>query len=240
MYEQLTASFRSPDARSRAKWVALFWVFSYAILSVRAQLIASDISLWISGLRIVSITAGALFFALALWATVHLPTVAGRPAILLFNLAAAVLTILAIRYILAPESPNLQSAIGAHARWALVWAGYFGLSVGAFLIMNGKTAAAHASPAVTSPGSVRAIGEPLDEPTVEAWAWFAVKLAEESGHRPRETKAALIAALRRHAGYEIADPIDCAAVEQKARIRLVEQLVDSLQDTAERKPDPAP
>jgi len=234
MHGTITTSRPSHSAKRLTAWVALFWAFSYILLSARAQLGASDASFWISGIRLVSITIGSLFFAFALWTTMRLPNIASRPTLLICNIVAAALTILLIRYLVAPNSDNPQSAIAEHAGWVLVWTGYFGLWVAAFYAISSQRASfvrirTAALPTAVSPPITRPVAKPLDPSAAEAWSWMAETLASELTGQPAEAQTTLIATLRRRAGYEIADDFDGTATEHNARVKLIERLVKDLQ-----------
>jgi hypothetical protein len=212
---------RRDDARL-AVWVGLFWAATYLLLSVRAALITDGAAMWFSPLRLASITAGALFFGFALRAGMRSPQLARQPALLLFHVLAAAVTIFAFGYAVDHIWSANPYPLSGHIRWILTWTGYFGLGLAAFLAVNQSRAKARTRSRV----AVREAARPIKETSPDAWAFAVDVLADELEKQPSRT--ALIAALERRAGYELADDAEGSAAAHNARARLVAELANRL------------
>lgn len=212
------------DARL-AVWVGLFWAATYLLLSLRAALITDGAAMWFSPLRLASITAGALLFGFALRAGMRSPQLARQPALLLFHVFAAAATIFTFGYTVDHIWSSNPYPLSGHIRWILTWTGYFGLGLAAFLAVDqsrvrarSRKRTAAAVPAATAP--------PIAETTADSWAFAVDVLADELAKQP--SRDALIAALERRAGYELADDAEGTVAAHNARARLVAELADRL------------
>ena len=213
---------RRDDARL-AVWVGLFWAATYLLLSVRAALI-TDGAAWFSPLRLASITAGALLFGFALRAGMRSPQLARRPALLLFHVFAAAVTIFAFGYTVDHIWSSNPYPLSGHIRWILTWTGYFGLGLAAFLAMDQSRAKVRRR---TRTAVVpRTAAQPVDDATADSWSFALDVLADELAKQP--SRDALIAGLERRAGYELVDDLDGTAAAHNARARLVAELADRL------------
>jgi hypothetical protein len=234
MYGPSTGSLTDRGAKRLAVWVALFWAFTYLLFTTRAQLAASDSAAWISSVRFVTISAGSLFFGLALWVVMQSSKSPSRLALLIVHIVGASLAVLAIRYVVDRAWADAPATIAQHVRWVLVWAGYFGLWLGAFLEMNRRQAVAirasmvDFAPASAAQGArLRASEETLrtsEQSTADAWEWIVDTLADELSKQEPPARAALIKSLQHRAGYEISEDVTAAAPSHNARVQLVELL----------------
>lgn len=215
---------RRDDARL-AVWVGLFWAATYLLLSVRAALITDGAAMWFSPLRLASISAGALLFGFALRAGMRSPQLARQPALLLFHVLAAAVTIFAFGYTVDHIWSANPYPLSGHIRWILTWTGYFGLGLAAFLAVNQSRAKARTRSRTAA--AARAAARSLDEKSADSWSFAVEVLADELAKQP--SRDALIAALERRAGYELADDADGAAAAHNARVRLVAELAARLQ-----------
>ena len=215
-----------------AMWIALFWVFSYLLLSVRAHLIDSGAVEWFSELRIISITAGAMLLALALGSARRLSMKFNRPALLALHIFGASLALLLLRILIAPSTDAAVPAVGDHARWVLVWSGYFGIWLAAFLAVNDWNARPAAREKFNAGPIASASNSPLSKD--DALERAASLLAADRGLQKNETLPELIAALRSQAGYKLADPVDAALVDKHAHAALLHRFADQLQHGLER------
>lgn len=215
---------RREDARL-AVWVGLFWAATYLLLSIYAVLVTDAAANWVSPLRLASISAGALLFGFALRASMRSPQRAREPALLLFHVIAAAVTIFVFGYTVDHIWSANPYPLSNHIRWILFWTGYFGLGLAAFLAVNQgrakmrtRSRIAMAVPAATA--------QPIAETTPDSWALAVDVLADELAKQP--SRDALIAALERRAGYELADDLDGTAAAHNARARLVAELANRL------------
>ncbi|WP_077148846.1 hypothetical protein [Sphingopyxis sp. KK2] len=208
-----------------AVWVGLFWAATYLLLSVRAALITDGTAMWFSPLRLASISAGALLFGFALRAGMRSPQLARQPALLLFHVLAAAVAIFAFGYTVDHIWSTNPYPLSGHIRWILTWTGYFGLGLAAFLAVNQSRAKARtrSQTAVAIPA---ATAQPIADTTTDAWSFAVDVLADELAKQP--SRDALIAALERRAGYELADDVDATATAHNARAQLVAALADRL------------
>ncbi|MDX2209892.1 MAG: hypothetical protein SFV20_05980 [Sphingopyxis sp.] len=231
MTSQLITS-PSGKAPHMVMWLALFWAFSYLLLSVRAQLIDSDAVEWFSELRIISITAGVMLLALALRSAQRLSMKLNRPALLALHIFGASLALLLLRILIAPSTDAAAPAVGDHARWVLVWAGYFGIWLAAFLAVNDWNARPATRENFHSGPIASASNPPLSND--DALERAASLLAADRDLQKNKTLPKLIAALRSQAGYELADPVDAALVDKHAHAAMLHRFADQLQHGLER------
>ena len=231
MYQTLQSS--SPDRGSGRfmLWVGLFGSFTYLVLSAWAQTVFGERYLWMSDVRLVSIAGGTLLYAQVLRAAMRSRAEAGGPAMLALYVAGASLIMLVLRYVTNRALSDTPLPIGEHIVWVLVWGGYFGLWVSAFLQMEWRKTCA--APVIWTP--VAAAGEAasaetpaqphrLDDSEAEAWSWIIDALADEISRHPPEARAELLSHLQRRAGYDLADDLDGPAAAHNRRVALVERL----------------
>lgn len=196
-------------------WLALFWVFSYAVLTLRAQVEFGAAFEWLHEKRAVGVTVGALLFGAVLLVVQHVRDARARALLLLASVLPASLIVFAARsafdvYVLG------STVVNEEINWTIVWAGYFGLALGAYLAVQHRSAVTRRS----------AIAEAI-VPTTADYIWVVDALADELGDRPDGER--LLADLRRRAGYLMADESDPAAVRHNARVRLVERLAERIE-----------
>lgn len=224
MNDMISQRHTRRDDAGLAVWVGLFWAATYLLLSVRAALITDGAAMWFSPLRLASISAGALLFGFALRAGTRSPKLARQPALLLFHVLAAAVTIFAFGYTVDHIWSANPYPLSGHIRWILTWTGYFGLGLAAFLAVNQSRAKARTRSRTAA--AARAAARPLDEKSADSWSFAVEVLADELAKQP--SRDALIAALKRRAGYELADDADGAAAAHNARVRLVAELAARL------------
>ncbi|MCR5869679.1 hypothetical protein LRS12_02230 [Sphingomonas sp. J344] len=162
--------------------------------------------------------------------------VALRPGLFLFNIVAAAVAIAVIRCAMDHGTPDDATTLDRHVRWVLVWAGYLTLWIGAFVEVTRRSAqtAAQAAPRARSIEFVDTAPAAKDAATAQAWEWLGEALADEMLRQPDGSREAILRAVRRRAGYRIADDLDGSAAAQNARVELTERLTQRL--IAERTP----
>lgn len=193
-------------------WLALFWVFSYAVLTLRAQVEFGPAFQWLHEKRAIGVTVGALLFGAVLHVAQRVPNPHARAALLLASVLPASVIVLAARsafdvYVLGTP-PELNDDVNS----TLVWGGYFGLALGVYLAVQHRTAAA------------RSIVAQAAAPAAADYAWVVDALADELADR-RDAHL-LVADLRARAGYLLADDDDPDTARHNARVRLVERLAE--------------
>ena len=211
---------------------ALFWLFTYALLSVRAQMLLGDGFDLVSARRLLGTTAGAFaYWAVLGWIRTGRGGRPVNPAAILATILPATIFVLAA--CLAVEHLWYESPLPLQAtlRWVMAWSGYFGLWVSATLAFHihraGRTAESAPAPAPAR-ASAFARPEPAGrsapaEPA--AWDWLIEACAAELATLPAPDRGALAARLVARAGYERADDPDG---EANARVELAGRLAARL------------
>lgn len=214
----------------------LFWLFTYALLSFRAEMALGDGFALLSGRRMLATSVGAALFGLVLGRIIMRPNAsARRSAAIIATIFPASLAVLASRLLLDRLYYEQPLAVEDNIRWVLVWAGYFGLWVSASLALNlhAQSHVTHARvQAVNRPTSAAPreteIGHRAECPPAEAWNWVVDALAVELAAVPPPERAALVHSLASQAGYELADELDPKSRAQNARVKLVQRLIKRL------------
>lgn len=207
-----------------------FWIFTYLLLSVRAEMLRGDGFDGLSLKRVVATLVGAVLLGLALAATGRgkLST-AGRLAILgtIFPASAAVF---AVRVTLDYFYYGQPLTLADDVRWVLVWAGYFGLWLSAALALSlGQAkAAAPVHPAAARPAA-RALPATREATPPESWEWLVDVIAEETADAPRQRRIELALRLLARAGYDSADELDPDHRRRGARLALARRIAARLQ-----------
>lgn len=223
----LVASRRSASPLRLPLTAIGFWVFTYLLLSIRAEMLRGDGFDVLSVKRLAATSVGAILLGLVLAASSgrHL-SVSKRLAILgtIFPACAAVF---AVRVMLDYFYYGAPLTLADDVRWVLVWAGYFGLWLSAALALSlGRLplAAPAAAAAAGSPGSVAA----PPRPAPEAWDWLADVIVDELADAPGQRRAELADRLIARAGYESADEFDPDRRRQRDRVALARSIAARL------------
>ena len=221
------APFRALGTLPIIAFALLFWLFTYAFLSWRTEMLLGDGFSLFSIRRVLGTSAGAAIYGLVLcW--IERP-VAERTAARLLAIVATILpasiAVLAAR--LAVDRLFYESALplAVNLRWVLAWSGYFGMWVSASLAfqMHRSTLAQVPARAVAqhgphAPASAAAPGA--------AWEWLIDTAARELAAMPDADRAALADRLVASAGYHVAEGLDAEA--QNARVDLAWQIAARL------------
>lgn len=205
-------------------FAALFWLFTYVLLSVRAQMLLGESFELISARRLLGTSAGALsYWTVLAWMRRSRGGLAPNPAAIVATILPATIFVLAA--CLAVEHLWYETPLPLQAtlRWVMAWSGYFGLWVSASLAFQMhrecRAAATPAPLAATIPAASPAVRTAPAE--LEAWDWLIDACAAELAVLPLPDRAALAARIAARAGYEQADDPDGGAnarVELAARI----------------------
>ena len=231
MYQTLQSPSSDRSTTRLMVWVGLFASFTYLVLSAWAQIVFGDRYLWMSDVRLVSIAGGTLLYAHALRSAMRSRTSGGGLARLALHVVGASLIMLTLRFVDIRTLSDTPLTIGEHVMWVLVWAGYFGLWVSAFLEMEWRKTST--APVIWTPvaaaGEVASARMPvrshrLDDSEAEAWSWIIDALADEMSRHAPEARAELLSHLQRRAGYELADDLNGTAMAHNRRVALVERL----------------
>jgi hypothetical protein len=222
---RLSAARRAP-ALQPLLFAALFWLFTYALLSVRAQMLLGEGFELLSARRLLGTSAGALsYWAVLAWMRRSRGGAAPNPAAIVATILPATIFVLAARLAVEHLWYETPLPLQATLRWVMAWSGYFGLWVSASLAFQmhrgGRPAAAFAGPAAAAaePCAFPAGGDP------EAWDWLVDACAAELAELPTGDRRGLAARLVAKAGYEQADDPDGAA---NARVALAGRIAARL------------
>jgi hypothetical protein len=210
----------------------MFWLFTYALLSFRAEMaLGSGFELF-SGRRILATSVGAAIFGLVL-RRIGRPgsTSAAKPMTIIATVVPASLAVLAARLILDHSYYQQPLPLEDNVRWVLVWAGYFGLWVSAALALG-----LHAESQATRTNDETLersafvvakanLLQPAERPSADTLSWVVDAIADELAAVPPRERRALLDSLVSKAGYEIADELDPSHPVQNARVKLVRRLV---------------
>lgn len=212
----LSPSRNLPDRASAwLLWLTLFWVFSYGVLTLRAQVEFGPAFEWLHEKRAISVTVGALMFGAVLHVAGRVRDARARAALLLASVLPASVIVIAVRAAFDVYVQGESPEISENLNWAIVWAGYFGLALSTFLAVQHRTSVSRAAAAAPAAHAAADL------------AWVVDALADElAGQRDA---GRILADLRTRAGYLLADDTDPAAVRHNARVRLVERLAQRVE-----------
>ncbi len=217
-----------------ATLVILFWLFTFAVLSYRTQILIGDAFMLFTVRRTVATTVGALIYGAILW-RIMAPGSRWleRPAAVIATILPASLAVLTVRLGLeAVYSDPLP--FGENVRWVIVWASYYGLWVSSALAILPRLGGARTA-AVSRAGNAgaQAMTVPADAKSVavasaQTWDWLIDALAEEAATLTASERSCLIERLRARIGYEQADSLDGVVPGHNDRIELVDRLAERL------------
>jgi hypothetical protein len=190
-------------------FAALFWLFTYALLSVRAQLLLGDGFSLASARRLLATTAGAAtYWAVLGWMRARPEGRAPNPAAIVATILPASILVLAARLAVDRLWYETPLPLEANLRWVMAWSGYFGLWVSASLAFRmhraPRAATAPTASALAARPAPSAPSAPADP---AAWEWLVDACAAELAASPPADRAALAARLVARAGYERADDL---------------------------------
>lgn len=196
-----------------------FWIFTYLLLSVRAEMLRGDGFDVLSVKRLAATSVGAILLGLVLAASSGRNLSVSKRLAILGTIFPACAAVFAVRVMLDYFYYGTPLTLADDVRWVLVWAGYFGLWLSAALALSlGRVAVA----APVTPAALRGAAP-------EAWDWLADVIAEELAHVPGSRRAELADRLLARAGYESADELDPERRRQRDRTMLARNIAASLQ-----------
>jgi hypothetical protein len=210
-----------------AGWTFAFWLFNYVLQSALAGLSPTAPGL-LSESRLVATAAGALCFGLVLhWIrTVEHRLGASLVAVILSTILPASLFVLAARLVNDVLVYGEVRDINRDLRFAMTWAGYFGLWVSAALALQWERcravqvrrdavaqARAAAETVVVAPVVAAQAASSL-----EAWESAIDALADELSMLPVAARSDLAKRLSERAGYELADDWTGGAHNRRAEV----------------------
>ena len=191
----------------------LFWAFTYALFTYRANLRYGDAYELISAVRLVPTMLGAGLYWLVLSklidGTRNRP---GKPLTVVATILPASIVILLVRVLLDQLGADNPNGFAGDLRFVMVWGGYFGLWVSASFVLRTMPGAAQ-SPA---PASARVV-QPQEEwkaAATQARAAGSVpvsafdRLVQEIAAMPEADRKALIEEFTIPLTYETADELE--------------------------------
>jgi hypothetical protein len=224
----------SADRRPLLAWTLAFWAATYALFTLRSQLTPDEVTIVLSGRRLVSTVAGAALFAMVIVAARHWIGMGRRGLRLLWTVVPASLIVLCVR---AVVNDLWGAAIPfiTDVRWMLTWASYFSLGLGLFLLAHrdGTTGRLmrHAAAVVGGRRATPAIARVVPPPAPDDVEWVIDALAAELARAPAASRTTLLSTLQQRAGYELADPADPLNAHHNRRYALVARLAARVGET---------
>lgn len=209
MSPSITAALSTEPPRqlSVLRWALAFWLFSYVLLSAMAQLFPTG-SGFFNDTRLIATATGALCFAVVLRWTRHIAEglEATRVAAILTTILPASLFVLGARLVTDLLQYGEVRDLNRDVRWAMIWAGYFGLWVSAALAIQWERCrkvefwrSADVAIETAMPAAIAA------RTPVEAWEDALEMIADELSALPAASRSDLARRLNERAGYELAD-----------------------------------
>ncbi|MDQ8755149.1 hypothetical protein RCO27_02800 [Sphingosinicella sp. LHD-64] len=218
----------------------LFWLTSYAILSLWSALRIDGAIPMLSAPRFF----GTLVGAFALWVIVtRLERTETRafphPLAVIPAILPAALAVLLTSLVTYQVWPNHLIRFNDHLRWVMVWAGYFGTGLGLYLACDiyGRLRRAHLAPTdragapetISVPMTNQAMRTPARSGAVvpaDDWDWLIDAIADEMAAAPEADRHVIAARLMSKAGYRMAD--DRLMPDHNMRLDLVERIVGKM------------
>lgn len=211
---------------------ALFCLFTYALFSLRAEIILGDSFQWLTAKRLVATLLGAGMFLSVLHVVGRSDKLsAAKLVAIISTILPASLAVLAARLLLDRFYYGQPLSAGDDVRWVLVWAGYFGLWVSGALALklhaSSKGSLALARLLASQPTTLAqstATSPATASTDAEAWTWLLDILAREMASVPPPKRLAILDRLMSQAGYECVDELYGSEPKQAARAALVRRL----------------
>ena len=221
----------APLRLSILRWSLAFWLFSYCLTSTIAGLIPTAPGLF-NETRLIATGVGALCFALVLvWTRQAAERLeATRVAAILTTILPASLFVLAARVVTDMLQYGEVRDLNRDVRWAMIWAGYFGLWVSAALaIQCERCRKLELRRAIAAPAAL-AVPTTIAEPaSAEAWESVLGTIADELAALPAASRRALAGRLSERAGYELAD--DWTGGEHNRRADILRRVAARLESS---------
>jgi hypothetical protein len=196
---------------------ALFWAFSYVLLSIRGAIFHDDWSRLFDDNRLFAVTVGAAAYALVLRQLDSSHKLTLRSVI--GWIASATIAVMIVRLTLDEMMFEVPQGVGVNLLWSLTWSAYFGLWVMGSLAF--EPAAAATREASIEPSDV--VANPVEFDNLEALIAVILDEAAELKSTDRARLANRVAAL---GGYECAD----GQRQNNERARLALRLAARLSD----------
>jgi hypothetical protein len=172
MIANLAEAPRAPSAsRPSLKLTALFWAFSYALLSIRSAIFHDNWGRLLDNYRLLAVTIGAVAYALVLRQLDARHRVTLRTA--LAWIIAATFAVTIVRVTIDEYLFDVPQGVGLNLLWSLTWSAYFGLwTMGALAFAPVNTAAPEAVPGRTevrqAPANLDALEQIIEGIVAEA------------------------------------------------------------------------
>jgi hypothetical protein len=221
---QSARSSNLPQPDRTTQLTILFWIFSYALLSLRGVMLIGELSAFFSERRALAVSVGAVAYWMALKQLNSARSVSLREAI---GWILAATALVAIASVTIDQLSAAPAGLTQSFRWSLAWSGYFGLWVmGAIAFRTGaQTPVAEARLAAVRVAQARA----ARGATAADWEWLIDTITTEAAAELRPAdRVALARRLLNSSGYEQADALDAGAERAKARARVAARIAARL------------
>lgn len=225
----MTTIFASPTRQPTsgllqpARLAALFWIFTYSVLTARGLLSDREVDL-LDPRRFLATSAGALIYWLVLhWIGRSARDVSQSSVLsIIGTILPASIAVLAIRLVADWMFSATPSPVEHSLRWVMVWAGYFGMWVSGALALRLQRTVLIKAPTVSAqaPALPASVARPATPAERDALDWLIDACAEHLTASPRPSRAALAAYLVARAGYPIADGFDAEAHNRRVDLAL--------------------
>ena len=221
-FAEPASDFRPHPILAMAAW---FWVFSYALLTVRGALFYDDWSRFIDDNRLLAVTIGAAAYALVLAKLRggRRPTLSG----VISCVALATVAIMIVRVSMDRLMFEVPHSLEVHLLWSLSWSAYFSLWVMGSIAFETESAMGRSlAPARPEGRTIAAAArearaKPISKPNeVDSIALLIDAIALEVAELESCERDELADNLLRLGGYEMAGN-DPWARSQSARARFV-------------------
>lgn len=197
--------------QSNVQLALVFWTFTYALFSYRANLRYGDAYELISAIRLVSTAVGAGLYWLVLSRLIDgARDRPGKPIAVLATIVPASIVVLLARLLLDHLGAINPNGLPGDIRFVLVWSGYFGLWVSASFalrVMPRHNFGAECSAAILHPKASK-VATARQAANAIARSELLERLALEIATLPAAERKALIGSFAIHAGYEVADEFE--------------------------------
>ena len=204
-------SAQSPSLSRIVKLTALFWAFSYVLLTIRGAIMLDDWGRLLDDNRILAVTVGAGAYWLVLRQLDAGHRITLRAA--LVWIVGASLAVMIVRVTIDELMFDVPQGIGLNLLWSLTWSAYFGLWVMGSL--------AFAPRAAIVPSPAKAVERPAvqsGEANLDTFELMAALLIAETASLSSADRAELAARVLSLGGYDSVD--GTAADNERARLAL--------------------
>jgi len=199
------------------KLTALFWAFSYVLLSIRGSLFFDDWGRLLDSHRALAVTVGAAAYALVLKQLGDGIRLTLRSAI--GWVAAATFAVMIVRIALDELLFDVPQGIAVNLLWSLTWSAYFALWV-----MGSLAFAPVGSMKVATPAAVTHSGFHTPQQSADAFDLLAQAILAEASLLKAADRSKLAARILELGGYQCADELNKDGDRARLALRIAERI----------------